>query len=164
MSIGYDVVSVETPKNHSNIKDFQEFINKVMWKIINESNCDNKKALDILYKECHPCVTSIFSSSAEFLLKMTAVVDYILQLVPKLMSFKLKEVININGVYLYIGKNNHETDVVEVWAFLSSKKGKGPSLDDNIQLVLNSLHPSNPWCCFLYDLETGDLNALHSPH
>ncbi|MCD8510895.1 MAG: hypothetical protein LRY73_14225 [Bacillus sp. (in: Bacteria)] len=151
----------EIEVERTSIEDIQQLINEVMYKIINEAEFDTKKALDILYKECHPCVTKLFSSSADFFLKMAAIVDYILQIVPKLMSFMLRYVVELDGVYVFVGTNKSSSNQLEAWLFLAEENENKVSLEQKLQSMMAELEAQR-WSCYLYSIESGNMKAFHS--
>ncbi|SDY06689.1 hypothetical protein SAMN05421736_101283 [Evansella caseinilytica] len=139
------------------ITTFQAFINAVMKKILLELDCDSRKALNILYRECHPCVTTIFSSSKDFFLKMTAVVDYILQILPALMMFRLTMMKEMEGTCIFIGENREAPFQHEAWVFVTLEQLQSPSFRADIQRSLNNISPISPPPCSVYCLENGEM-------
>ncbi|UCZ54198.1 hypothetical protein LGQ02_05405 [Bacillus shivajii] len=150
---------INRTKSPTSKSTVQDLINQMMKQIMIESKTIEKKnLLDTIYRECHPCVSSLFSTSGDFLLRMSAIIDYILQILTRLRAFDLKQIIEYRGTYIFFGKNNQ--DLTEVWVFLSAETKEDQLFKHGIKDIISENSSSNfssPWVCFLYCLDDGEL-------
>lgn len=136
----------------------QDLINQVMKQVILNQNFQKIAVLDIIYEECHPCLSDLFSSSGDFLLRISAIIDYTFQIISRVKSFHFHKIIVINDTYFFLGKNrkNHH----EAWGFTSTHTKEEHDLIRHVQHRLNEYY-SEPWVCHLYCLEDGDFKTLY---
>ncbi|WP_078595376.1 hypothetical protein [Evansella clarkii] len=139
-------------------RTIQDLINQCMRKIITENSMKKSTVLDIIYQECFPFIPELFTSSGDFLLKIFPIMDYTLQINSKLKCFELKQLIQVDGVYIFTGEN--ENSAHEAWAFVSTETKQNNDFIRSLQNRLASVYPAD-CTCYLYCLEDGEAKTYY---
>ncbi|WP_416148225.1 hypothetical protein ACM26V_18645 [Salipaludibacillus sp. HK11] len=134
----------------------QALINRLMNHIIVQKKYGKLDALNVIYKECHPCVTEVFSSSGDFLVRISAITDYTIQIVSKLQTCDFYRSLVLKDTYIFLGENQSQN---EAWVFLSSATKEDPKFLIELREVLNETFTGS-WACLIYCMEDGDMTKL----
>ncbi|MGJ9384935.1 hypothetical protein [Salipaludibacillus sp. CF4.18] len=155
------LIDIEKTNTSSSPRTFHEFLQETMKKILNLKPLTTKTALATFYSECHPCTTTIFHSSNDFLQRISSVLDYGLKILPVLVQFELLSTTKIKDVYIFQGFNK-TTYENESWCFLSKKAKSDSELLEHINLFFDSDRSHHTMRLWMYCLEDGDTDCLQN--
>lgn len=138
---------------------FDDFLQETMKKIIQLHPLSKKTLLAVFYDECHPCTSTIFNSSKDFVQRIATVLDYGLKILPALSQFELFTIVKVGGAYVFEGKNK-ESHEDESWCFLSKNFKSETELLQQISLFFYSKPNNKIGKLWIYCLEDGDIDCL----
>ncbi len=142
------------------INTLQDLVQLTFAKSMSSQSITKMKMLNHFYEESHPCLDRVFHSSADFLIKITAIIDYSLKVQHRLSCFCLKNIVFYENIFIFTGNHRDKKMKKETWIFLTNEsKPYIPKLVE--YLKSHSPTETRQHNCYIYEVESGILH-VHS--